>query len=155
MASKNNWIAVFNNRPFYSYVWNRGWSWPCFDTNLPALSCKSSYSYANQYFSRTISITKQRRFASKQGHRQPHIHSKARVLSPQLKNGLLLFSCSLCCLLGNLAQIIEYNLLFDKDIVLYFEGLQELGLCFFINVSSTFPIALSPLFVDYVIDWDY
>ena len=36
------------------------------------------------------------------------------------------FSCSLCCLLGNLAQIIEHNLLFDKDIVLYFEGLQEL-----------------------------
>ena len=35
-------------------------------------------------FSRTISITKQRRFVSKQGHRQPHIHSKARVLSPQL-----------------------------------------------------------------------
>ena len=26
----------------------------------------------------------QRRFESKQGHRQPHIHSKARVLSPQL-----------------------------------------------------------------------
>ena len=76
------------NRPFYSYVWNRGWSWPCFDTNLPSLSCTSSYSYANQYFSRTISITKQRRFVSKQGHRQPHIHSKARVVSPQLKNGL-------------------------------------------------------------------
>ena len=82
--------AGFNpNRPFYSYAWNRGWGWPCFDTNLPALSCKSSYSYANQYFSRTISITKKRRFVSKQGHRQPHIHSKARVLSPQLKNGLL------------------------------------------------------------------
>ena len=31
-----------------------------------------------------ISITKQRRFVSKQGHRQPHIHSKARILSPQL-----------------------------------------------------------------------
>ena len=36
-----------------------------------------------------ISITKQRRFVSNQGHRQPHIHSKAKVLSPQLKNGLL------------------------------------------------------------------
>ena len=34
--------------------------------------------------SRTISITKQRKFVSKQGHCQPHIHSKARVLSPQL-----------------------------------------------------------------------
>ena len=80
-----------NKRPFYSYVWNRGWTWPCFETNLPALSCKSSYSYANQYFSLTISITKQRRFVSKQGHREPHIHSKARVLSPQLKNGLFSF----------------------------------------------------------------
>ena len=29
-------------------------------------------------------ITKQRTFVSKQGHRQPHIYSKARVLSPQL-----------------------------------------------------------------------
>ena len=27
-----------------------------FDTNLPALLCKSSYSYANQYFSRSISM---------------------------------------------------------------------------------------------------
>ena len=62
------------------------------DTNLPALSCKSSYSYANQYFSRTISITKQKRFVSKKGHRQPHIHSKARVLSPQLKNGLFTYA---------------------------------------------------------------
>ena len=34
-------------------------------------------------FSRTISITKQRRFVSKQHHCQPHIHSKARVRSPQ------------------------------------------------------------------------
>ena len=82
----------FHIRPFYSYVWNRGWSWPCFDTNLPALSCKSSYSYANQYFSRTISLTKQRRFVSKQGHRQPHIRSKARVLSPPLK---MVYSCPL------------------------------------------------------------
>ena len=32
----------------------------------------------------TISITKQRRFVSKQCHREPHIHSKARVGSPQL-----------------------------------------------------------------------
>ena len=34
--------------------------------------------------SRTISITKQRMFVSKQDHRQPHIHSKARVLCPRL-----------------------------------------------------------------------
>ena len=34
--------------------------------------------------------TKQRSFVSKQGHRQPHIHSMARVLSPQLLNCLLL-----------------------------------------------------------------
>ena len=64
----------FKNRPFYSCVWKRGSGWPCFDTNLPALLCKSSYSYANQYFSRTISITKQRRFVSKQGHPQPRFH---------------------------------------------------------------------------------
>ena len=61
-----------------------------FDTNLPALLCKSSYSSANQYFSVTISITQQRRFVSKRGHRQPHIQSKARVLSAQLQNGLFL-----------------------------------------------------------------
>ena len=33
-------------------------------------------------------MTKQR-FVSKQGHRQPHIHSKARERGPQLLNGLL------------------------------------------------------------------
>ena len=37
----------YSNRPFYSYGWKRGWRWPCFGTNLPALLCKSSYSYAN------------------------------------------------------------------------------------------------------------
>ena len=47
------------------------------------------------------------------------------------KNWIAVFNCCsvvrcLYCLLGNLAQIIEHNLLFDKDIVLYFEGLQEL-----------------------------
>lgn len=51
----------------------------------------------------------------------------------------LLFSCSLCCLLGNQAQIIEHNLLFDKDIVRYFEGLQELGLCFLSMFPAHFP----------------
>ena len=35
-------------------------------------------------FLRTISIKKQRRFVSKQGHGQPRIHLKARVLSPHL-----------------------------------------------------------------------
>ena len=33
-------------------------------------------------FQGTISITKQRRFVSKEGQSQPHIHAKARVLSP-------------------------------------------------------------------------
>ena len=40
--------AIFNNsfnRPFYSYRWKRGWSWPCFDTTLPALLCKSCCFY--------------------------------------------------------------------------------------------------------------
>ena len=67
-------FAIISNRPFYSCVWKRDWGWPCFDTNLSALLCKSSYSYANYYFSRTISITKQRRFVSKQGHPQPRFH---------------------------------------------------------------------------------
>ena len=35
-------------------------------------------------FFKAMSITKQKRFVSKQGHRQPHIHWKAWVLSPQL-----------------------------------------------------------------------
>ena len=34
-------------RPIYSYGWKQGWRWPCSDTNLRALLCKSSYSYAN------------------------------------------------------------------------------------------------------------
>ena len=71
-------------RTFYSYGWKWAWRWPCFGTNLSALLCKSSYSYSNLYFSVTISITKQRRFVSKKGHRQPHIHWKARVQSLQL-----------------------------------------------------------------------
>ena len=33
--------------PLYSYWWKRGWSWPCFNTTLPALLCKSCYSYAD------------------------------------------------------------------------------------------------------------
>ena len=36
--------------PSYSYRWKRGWSWPCFDTTLPAWLCKSCFSYANWYF---------------------------------------------------------------------------------------------------------
>ena len=35
----------YNKRPFYSYGWKWCRRWPCFDTNLPALLCKSSYSY--------------------------------------------------------------------------------------------------------------
>ena len=48
---------VSRNSPFYSYRWKRGWSWPCFDTTLPALLCEP----------------------------QPHVHSKARILSRQLE----------------------------------------------------------------------
>ena len=36
------------------------------------------------YIQEQFSITKQSRFVSKQGQPEPHIHSKARVLSPQL-----------------------------------------------------------------------
>ena len=70
--------------PFYSYRWKRGQSWPCFDTSLLALLCKSCCSYANLYFSSITFTTKGRRFVSKQGQPQPHVHSKARLLSPQL-----------------------------------------------------------------------
>ena len=52
------WALLQDNRPFYSCVWKRDWGWPCFDINLSALLCKSSYSYANYYFSRTISKTR-------------------------------------------------------------------------------------------------
>ena len=42
-----SYYSNLGNRPFYSCGWKRGWGWPCFDTNLLALLCKSSYSYAN------------------------------------------------------------------------------------------------------------
>ena len=48
--SFDHWLRSFFQRwskPFYSYEWKRGWRWPCFDTNLLALLCKSSFSYAN------------------------------------------------------------------------------------------------------------
>ena len=46
-----NFFTVYgNNSPFYSYSCKRGWSWPCFDTTLLALLCKSCSSYANYYF---------------------------------------------------------------------------------------------------------
>ena len=53
-TSSNNCLIA------HSYEWKWRWRWPCFDTNLPALLCKSTCSYANYYFSKTISITKQR-----------------------------------------------------------------------------------------------
>ena len=31
--------TAMRNRPFHSYEWKRGWSCPCFHTNLPALLC--------------------------------------------------------------------------------------------------------------------
>ena len=43
------YVAVnhLSNCPFYGYRWKRGWSWPCFDTTLPALLCQSCRSYDN------------------------------------------------------------------------------------------------------------
>ena len=37
----------------------------------------------NSIFKKIISITKGRRFVSKQDQPQPNVHSKARILSPQ------------------------------------------------------------------------
>ena len=76
-------LATLANSPFYSYGWKRGWSWPCFDTTLLALLCKSCSSYANYYFS-SIMIKKRTRFVSKQGQPHPHICTKAWIRSPQL-----------------------------------------------------------------------
>ena len=68
--------------PSFSCRWKRGWSWPCFDTTLPALLCKSCFSYANWYFFFSkIYMYKGRRFVLKEGQTQPHVHSKARILS--------------------------------------------------------------------------
>ena len=38
----------------------------------------------NSIFKKIISIRKGRRFVSKHDQPQPHVHSKARILSPQL-----------------------------------------------------------------------
>ena len=73
-------LATLANSPLYSYKWKRGWSWPCFDTTLLALLCKSCSSYANYYFL-SIMIKKRTRFVSKQGQPHPHI---CTTLSPGL-----------------------------------------------------------------------
>ena len=52
-----NLDMVPRNSPFNSYRCKRGWSWPCFDTTLPALLCQP----------------------------QAYVHSKARILSRQLE----------------------------------------------------------------------
>ena len=88
LKSHGLWFADFDqfvyNSPFYSYRWKQGCSWPCFDTNLLALLCKSGFSYAKYEFFRIISIRKGKRFVSKHGQSQPHVYSKARILSSQL-----------------------------------------------------------------------
>ena len=53
----------------------------CFDPML--------FRHANLYFSTIISMRKQKRFVSKQGQPRPRTQLKARVLTKQLKNGLL------------------------------------------------------------------
>ena len=47
------------------------------------------FRHANLYFSTIISMRKQKRFVSKQGQPRPRTQLKARVLTKQLKNGLL------------------------------------------------------------------
>ena len=54
-----------------------------------------------------IYIRKGRRFVPKQAQPQPHVHSKARKLSPQLWNGLLeLRPMSFCLLVFNAAVLV-------------------------------------------------
>ena len=79
------WIGPFHSFYSDSYKWKKGWSWSCFDTNIPAFLCKLCCSYANYNFSSIISIRKQSRFTSKQGQDQPHIPSKARVQTHNYK----------------------------------------------------------------------
>ena len=43
-ANARGSAGLRRNKPCYSCGWKRGWGWPRFDTNLPALLCKSSYS---------------------------------------------------------------------------------------------------------------
>ena len=68
--------AHITNRPFYScvlsclaYEYKRGWRWPCFDTDLFALSVKTTW------------FTQQNQWVLKQGHLQPYCYSKARSLN--------------------------------------------------------------------------
>ena len=72
------------NSPFYSYRWKRGWSWRCFGTNLPDYYANYVVLMLTRILLSIISIRKGKRFVSKQGQAQPHVHSKARMLSPQL-----------------------------------------------------------------------
>ena len=72
------------NTLFDSYRWKGRWSWPCFDTTLSALLCKSFCSYANWHFLSIICTRKGKRSVSKQGPPQPHVLSKAGILSSQL-----------------------------------------------------------------------
>ena len=53
----------------------------CFESML--------FQHANPYFSTIISMRKQKRSVSKQGQPRPRTQLKARVLTKQLKNGLL------------------------------------------------------------------
>ena len=53
----------------------------CFDPML--------FQHANLYFSTIISMRKQKRFVSKQGQPRPCTQLKVRLLTEQLKNGLL------------------------------------------------------------------
>ena len=79
-----------HNRPFYSYVWKRGWSWPCFDSTF-------ILHYVNQVI---LMLTRIRKDNFHNKAKEVCIktrltsashswHKKARVLSPQLQNSLL------------------------------------------------------------------
>ena len=59
LLSRGPWFSFIRNvysinSPFHSCKW----SWPCFDTTLPALLCKWCHSYAYWYFLNIISVRK-------------------------------------------------------------------------------------------------
>ena len=77
-------FCIPRNSPFYSYRCKRGWSCRCFGTNLPDYYANYVVLMLTRSLLRIISIRKGKRFVSKQGQAQPHVHSKARMLRPQL-----------------------------------------------------------------------
>ena len=74
------------NRPCFCYRWTRGWSWrPCLWYNTLLRYYVNYVVLMLLYFLSIISMRKGKRLLSKQGQPQPHVHSKARILSTIVK----------------------------------------------------------------------